>query len=326
MNKICFGCGVKLQSDDKNKVGYVPEAKMDSAKYCMRCFRMMHYGENNHLETPKDIKEIINKVNKDQRFVIFLVDFLNLNKEVIKIFDSITKRKVLIVNKCELIPKHIVKERIIDYIRNYYGITSDIKLKGGNSFHGAKVILNYLRNNGIREAYILGISNSGKSTLINDLVDITGVKTNRITVNSRANTTLDFIRVNIADDIMLIDSPGFILPDSLENDVSGKKITAYSMQIKMGETLSLLDGKYFVKFDNDTAVTFYTNASCAKNVKKYYRAAPDLNYIVKLDHDNMDLVLYGIGFLSVKKRCNITTNIPSKNIEVRKSMFGGTNE
>ena len=28
MNKICFGCGVKLQSTDKEKLGYVPEKKL----------------------------------------------------------------------------------------------------------------------------------------------------------------------------------------------------------------------------------------------------------------------------------------------------------
>ena len=44
MNKICFGCGIKLQSTDKEKLGYVPEKKLESSKYCMRCFRMMHYG------------------------------------------------------------------------------------------------------------------------------------------------------------------------------------------------------------------------------------------------------------------------------------------
>ena len=30
MNKICFGCGSKLQSEDKEKLGYVPKGKEDS--------------------------------------------------------------------------------------------------------------------------------------------------------------------------------------------------------------------------------------------------------------------------------------------------------
>ena len=99
MNKICYGCGVKLQTEDKDKLGYIPSNKAEDAKYCMRCFRMMHYGEKTVNNTPKDVREIINKINKDVRFVIFLVDFLNINNEVISIFKSIKKRKVLVVNK-----------------------------------------------------------------------------------------------------------------------------------------------------------------------------------------------------------------------------------
>ena len=97
MSKVCFGCGVKLQSVDKDKLGYIPEKKIDSAEYCMRCFRMIHYGENVEVTTPKEAKEIIKKINKDVRFVIFLVDFLNINKEVIDIFKSIKKEKVLVI-------------------------------------------------------------------------------------------------------------------------------------------------------------------------------------------------------------------------------------
>ena len=54
MNKICFGCGAKLQSVDKEKIGYIPENKIDNSSYCMRCFRMIHYGEQAVVNTPKD--------------------------------------------------------------------------------------------------------------------------------------------------------------------------------------------------------------------------------------------------------------------------------
>ena len=78
MNKICYGCGIKLQSNCKDNPGYIPENKINNSEYCMRCFRMMHYGEVKQTNTPKEAKEIINKINKDNRFVIFLVDFLNI--------------------------------------------------------------------------------------------------------------------------------------------------------------------------------------------------------------------------------------------------------
>lgn len=326
MNKICFGCGSKLQTTDKEGLGYIPEKKRDDAKYCMRCFRLMHYGEQKISLTPKDVKEIVNKINKDVRFVIFLVDFINLNREVIDIFKSIKKRKVLIVNKCELMPDHIKRERVAEYIRDYYDIRDEIKIKGGKSSHGAKSILNYLEMHDIHEAYILGISNSGKSTLINDLMDICGTSKNKIVVNDRANTTLDFIRVNLNDELLLIDSPGFILNNSLNNDVSNKGIIAYSMQMKECETVGLLDNKYFMKFESASAFTFYTNSEAKRAVKKYFKAADGLVHKIEITRPNTDIVLIGLGFITIKKPTVITTNIDLKYLEVRPSMFGGNYE
>lgn len=326
MNKICYGCGIKLQSSCKDNPGYVPKAKIDDSLYCMRCFRMIHYGEVKTENTPKDAKEIVNKINKDVRFVIFLVDFLNINDEVIQIFKSIKKEKMLVVNKCELIPKHISREKVRLFLKNHYDISDVIKLKGGTRNRGAKSILSYLLKNGIKEAYILGISNSGKSTLINDLITLCGSKVALTTVNSRANTTLDFIRVKINGNLTLIDSPGIILKNSLNHDVSGKNIVAYSMNMKECETLSLFDNTYFLKFDAPTPITFYTNWESKKVVKKYYKAAPNLVNTVNITRDSMDVVIHGLGFVTVKKAVNITTNIPSEYIEVRPSMFGGYNE
>lgn len=326
MNKICFGCGVKLQSVNKDKLGYIPEKKLESSKYCMRCFRMINYGENKVANTPKEAKEIVNKINKDVRCVIFLVDFLNLNSEVIKIFKSIKKEKILVVNKCELIPKHVNREKIKLYVRDNYDIKDPIILKGGTTTHGARSVYRYLLDNDIRETYILGISNSGKSTLINDLIDISGSKITKTTVNNKANTTLDFIRVKLNDKLTLIDSPGFIIDNSLNHDVSGKNITAYNFNMKECETVGLINNTYFLKFESATPIIFYTNDLEKKVIKKYFRAAPGLVNTIEIEEDNMDIIINGLGFVTIKKATKITTNIDLKYIEIRKSMFGGHHE
>ena len=324
MNKICFGCGAKLQTTDKNYKGYIPENKIDDAKYCMRCFRMMHYGDESTSLTPKEAKEIVNKINKDDKYVLFLVDLLNINDEVIKIFHSIKQSKTLIVNKCELLPKNVNPERIRDYLKSHYKVKCDIKLKGGRSSHGAKAILGYLSDKNIHEAYILGISNSGKSTLINDLIKVLDAKVAQINVNKKANTTLDFIRVNLSKNLQLIDSPGFILNTAIEHDVDSNVITAYSMNMKKNQQVALLDGKFFLKVsNNDTPFVFYTNTKSTKAIKKVYKEIEGLDTTIKIRQLNTDLVIKGIGFISFKKTCVITTNIDKKYIEIRPSMFGG---
>lgn len=323
MNKICYGCGAKLQCNDENKIGYVPNKKINDSKYCMRCFRMTHYGENYVVDTPKDQSEIIRKVNNDSKFVIFLVDFLNISESIINIFKSIKKQKMLVINKCELMPKSVKKEAFLSFIAEYYKISDHIKLKGGIKYHGATSIYNFLIDNNIKECYILGLSNSGKSTLINDLARLSDANVASITVSKRANTTIDFIRTKVASNLTLIDSPGFIIDDSLNHDVTGKNIKEYSMNIKECETVGILDNSYFLKFDGKTQMVLYTNLVADKVVKKYYKAAPNLIHTINITKPNTDIVIKGIGFVTIKKCVNITTNIDLKYIELRDSMFGG---
>ena len=325
MNKICYGCGAKLQSSDKNLIGYVPENKIESSQYCMRCFRMIHYGENDSSVTPKDKKEIINKINKDDKFVIFLVDFLNINEEIINIYKSIKKDKLLVVNKCELLPKHVKRENVLKFIKEYYHINGPIKLKGGTSSHGATSILNYLEKNNIKETYILGITNAGKSTLINDLIKATNTDMSKITVNNKKNTTLDFIRVKLNNSLLLIDSPGIVFDDFVSNDVTNNEIKAITFNMKECECLSIMDKTYYFESKKLTTLTFYTNVECSQIAKKVYKNIPNLEYFISVD-DNTDIIIKGIGFISVKRKTELKFNIEPKYIEIRKSIFGGIYE
>ena len=321
MNKICFGCGTPFQTEDKEAKGYVPAGKINDAKYCMRCFRMMHYGEQSEVDTPKDAKEIIRKVNKDNKFVIFLVDYLNINKYVIDLFQSIKNNKVLVINKCELLPNNITYDMLKNYIKDIYNINSDIKLKGGTANHGVKSIYKYLMDNNIHEAYLLGISNSGKSTFINDMADILESKINKINTNKHANTTLDFMRVKLNNELTLIDSPGFIMPDSLNHDVTNKDIKMLSFNMKDDETIQLLNNKYYIKVEKGTPLTLLTNYNSDNLIKKYYKDVQLTDELVI--NDNQDLVIYGIGIIRFKKSTTIKTNIPTNSIEIRDSIFGG---
>ncbi len=326
MNKICYGCGAKLQSDHAEELGYVPIKKREDAVYCMRCFRLMHYGEEQNRKAPKQNKVIIKRVNAEPRFSIFLVDFMNINQEIIALFKAIKAPKVLVVNKCELLPKHIKREKIRDYIATYYGVRDKILLKGGTKRHGIESIFRFLEKEKIIDAYILGMSNAGKSTFINDLMDYCGSSASKIVASKKANTTVDFIRVPLTKDLMLIDTPGFILDHALKVDTTGKAIKAITLQMKEGETASLLANQYFLKFEDNTPITFYTNESMKKPIHKYFKAAPHLVQKVKLLEDDMDIVLKGIGFVSVKKKTVITTNVDLECMEIRKSMFGGDHE
>ena len=51
----------------------------------MRCFKLMHYGININDTVPKGVEEILYLVNSDDKFTIFMCDFLSLSNKIISI-------------------------------------------------------------------------------------------------------------------------------------------------------------------------------------------------------------------------------------------------
>lgn len=316
MSKICFGCGAKLQYSNKDAKGYVPENKLNDAKYCMRCFKLMHYGVNINDTVPKRVEEILYLVNSDDKFTIFMCDFLSLSDKIINIYNKIKGKKLLLVSKIDVIPKDIKIDNIRKYIMNNYKV-NNVRFVSSVNGYGIDSLINYLITNNIRESYILGETNSGKSTLINNILDAFDSKLTKTTISSSKNTTLDFIRLNVNNNLTIIDSPGFVT-DSYEVNCPIKKIIKpLTYQMKEGEVLKI--DKFYIKFSVSTSITVY---SCYDlEIKKYYKDDISFTYNEKIN-SNSDIVIYGLGFINVKNECTIgVSNIDSSLLEFRESVF-----
>lgn len=320
MNKICYGCGVKLQTIDKEKQGFTPK---EDGVYCQRCFKLMHYGINNETSAPKSNTSIINTINKDNKFVIFLVPFFNIRSEIIKTFNKIKTDKILVISKKDLIPKSIKEENISLFLKNYYNITSKIKFISSTSNIGINNLIKYLEKNNITETYILGETNSGKSTFINKILDLYNIKLNKITISNVPNTTLDFIRMPLSENLTIIDSPGFVF-DVRSEDINYKQkgeIKPRTFQMKENEILAI--DNIYLKFKKNANITVYTNNNTF--IKKYYKEVifkSCLNISA-----NSDLIIKGLGFINIKQDCEIKfSNIEQKHLEIRESIFGVNHE
>lgn len=320
MNKICFGCGSILQSDNELSPGYIPVSKINDAKYCKRCFRLTHYGEISTSDLEKSTKSILDNVNKDNIFKIFIVDILNINNNTMNIFNKIKGNKLLLINKIDLISKDLNKDKILKRIKDIYNIKCDIKYISNVNNYGINSIINYLKEKHISKSYILGPTNSGKSTLINKLLEINNSNINKLTVSNKRNTTLEFIRINI-DDITLIDSPGFLINDYGINSKYKNIIKPVTFNMKENEIL-LID-KFYIKFKNSTSVTLYLYENL--NIKKYYKDV-DFEYNMTTNN-NIDLCINGLGFINIKNSNDLNIcGLDRELISVRSSVFGETYE
>ena len=318
MNKICFGCGAKLQCDNKEEIGFIPKEKIDNSTYCQRCFRIIHYGEEKSVLTPKSINSIINNINKEAKFVLFVTDFISLNEDLVKVFKKIKKDKILLINKNDIIPKSVIYEHLINKISKVYQIKDEIKIIGSNTGYNINALINYLDYRNIREVYILGETNAGKSSLINKMIDILDTNVNKVTTSKLENTTLDFIRLKLSNNLTVIDSPGFIINETHEK--TNTLINPKVYQIKKEEILKI-NNDYF-KFSESTSVIVYMNS--LYKCQKYYKDCPlNEKYLINA---NSDLVIKGDYLLNIKNKCVVETNISKDQIEVRDSILGGLNE
>ena len=322
MNKICFGCGIRLQTDEALKGGYIPVQKLGSADYCQRCFKMMHYGEVSLSGVPKTALGIIDSINRDDKHVLFLVDFLSLSKENMELFHKIKGSKTLIISKADILPKQIREINVKNFLKYHYAIKGEIRFVSSLNNRGVEPLINYLSRTGINEAYIVGESNSGKSSLINKMIDSSLSAVSKLTTSKHANTTLDFIRIKISRELTLIDSPGFVLPETiLKPHLSKGPLKPKVYQMKSGEKLVV--GSIYISFDNDTSAVIY--ASNEINVKKYYKEIKFDSHIKV--NNNTDILILGMGFIHVKNKCKVSIKGISENlIEVRESMIGEAHE
>lgn len=319
MNKICFGCGIKLQSEDAQKDGYVPSEVKDKSDYCQRCFRLKHYGVAIKTNKPKSTETIIKTVNKNAKYAVFMVDFIDIFDEVMNIFSKIKVPKILVVSKSDIIPKNISFEQLKSYLRTIYKVKDEIIFTSQNSNQNTLLKKLYDKD----EIYFLGLTNSGKSTLINSLIEDSGSKMSKLTTSHFENTTQDFVRI-VVNGKTLVDSPGFVIDnfelDKLSNATSTIKPITY--QNKLDCTYNIGD-KLQIRIKDTTNAVFYFSKNL--EIKRTYnKDLPGTTF--KVD-SNRDIVICGLGFIKITDGVEITIpNNIMKYINIRPSITGGTYE
>ena len=291
----CIGCGISLQNENKNNLGYTKN--LDN-KYCERCFKTIHYNEERKIENV-DNSKIINKINKFGYFTIFITDLISINKGLINVFKNIKNDKLLVINKCDIIPDNLKLEHIEENIKNSFNIDDDICFISAKRNLYLNKIINKIEE--YKTVILCGETSSGKSTLINNLIG------SNLTTSKYSNTTLDFIKLKYLE-YTIYDSPGIIIN---ENKKSIENIKILTKQLKDDYILNVDDLKIRT---NGNVTLFVTDDVNIKTKKEKINLDNKINI-----SKSSDLELKNGGFIFVKNPCIIEANL---NLDVRDSIIG----
>lgn len=301
----CVGCGIKLQNKNVNEVGYTPDLKNE---LCERCFKLKNYNVLTNKGINIDNDKLINKINELNSCVLFLVDFINLDSEVIETYKKIKTKKVFIITKADIIPKNIKYQKLIQNIKNIYDIKEDIILTSSKT----KLNINTITKLCLEEKNVClaGFTNAGKSSLINTLVG------SDITVSKKSNTTQDFIKLNV-NGITIYDAPGFMSNINREN-IPRSIIRPITYQFPSRHYLLIKDIKLNI-LENSNFTIYVGNE--ANIIRRKENENVECNIIVP---KNSDVIIKGLGFINFKNTCMISLN--TIDYEIRPSIVGDYND
>ena len=333
MIKKCVGCGSVLQTERIGEEGFVRLNVYDKSEYCERCFKIMHYGEYSVLDKKIDTDGIIRNINSDKMAsVAFLIDPININDNIKKILKKFKNNKYIILTKRDILPKSLIDKKLIEYVRNNILDTDNIFCVSAVKKYNIDEFMNKLDKDNVRRLYIVGFTNAGKSTFINQILASLSLKP-VITTSSVPNTTASYITMKVNKKLTIVDTPGFIDSSAIYNFIDYKKIVkcypkneirVKTFQTRKGYSIVVND---FLRIDNNgskmNSFSFYMSDKLRyEKVKEKNTKLTDLPSVSYDIFESVDIVINGLGFIRVTKPGNVKIyTLDTKLISLRKSMI-----
>ena len=309
----CIGCGVKLQTNNNEILGYTTNLNNN---LCERCFRIRNYNDYKFvIKDNNDYINILKDINKTNDLVVLVVDLFNISKYLDDISKYIDNNVLLVLTKRDILPKSCYDEKFKEYFKNYNLNILDTVVVSSNKNYNLDTLYEKINNYKISDkVYIVGFTNSGKSTLINKILYNYSNSDMVITTSNLPSTTIDSITVKVNDDLTLIDTPGllddgdiinFIDSKTLKRIIPNKEIKPITYQIKDKQTI-LIDELVRLDLAEKNNMTIYmSNNLKIKRLFKDTNALKELKkYELDVECDN-DVVVQGLGFIKFTHKAKI---------------------
>ena len=321
----CTGCGVVLQNINKDKLGYTTSL---NNKLCERCFRIRNYNEYSRvLKDNEDYINILKNINPND-LVVLVVDIFNFNN-----LDEISKYLkndiLLVLTKRDLLPKSCYNEKILNYFDNLNLNIKDKVIISSKKNYNMDLLFNKINElKTSKNVYVIGFTNSGKSTLINKIIYNYSDNNNVITTSNLPSTTIDSIEIKVNDELTLIDTPGllnkgdiidYVDEKLLKKIVPAQEIKPKTYQITKKCSIIIED---ILRLDvEDINFTMYlsNNLKIEKCFKDKETSLVKREITINKDDD---LVIQGLAFITFSKDTNITIyTLEGVNVYTRKKFI-----
>lgn len=308
MNKKCTGCGAVFQCENINQEGYIKKENIEKSKLCERCFRIIHYNEYQVIE--KDNEEfisILKEIDKTDDLVILVIDLLNINKDLKSILSYLHNNILAVYTKRDLLPLLIKDEKILSYNEKLkLNVIDSVVVSSKKNYQFDLLLDKIMKYKTSDNVYVIGYSNTGKSTLINKLIKDYSINPIQITTSMLPSTTIGTISIPLNDDLTIIDTPGILESGSIINFVDAnmlkkilpkKEIRPITYQVKKKQFIWIED-ILELELENDNNFTFYLSNQL-KIERKFKQKNTKLKKNVVRVKPNQDIVIAGLGFIKV---------------------------
>ncbi len=247
----CAGCGAELQFDDPKKPGYIPlevyEKRLVEGKeiLCQRCFRLKHYGKLQPVEMDTDFTKELKNVLGSFKLIVWTIDITDFEGTYRQEIANLLRRRrvVYAVTKIDLLPKAVTKVELKEWLKRRIETkySKDIRLLSATKKFGINSLKKHLLSFGVNKALVIGVTNVGKSSLVNELAQHSTV------VSAFPGTTLGLIRRKMKGSrFYLYDTPGIMTKDRFLDLLSvkcqrkissSKKLTRKTFKPDEGKTI-----------------------------------------------------------------------------------------